>query len=153
MKKKSLLIGLLLILCLSIGACDKKIEKADGSLVTLTCTEKDDDNSIIFVIEQDNQNYEIKKASMNMVTKMDSDEDFDYTLEELEKRLCQDDNHELKKCNAKIIDGKVNLMMEFNIITYTEEIKDAYDIEELDANTLKKVKDASEKDGYSCTIS
>ena len=158
-RKKSILFLLLILLCFVVVGCgkekteDTKKEEKTSSVQTLKCSNEDGDTKVSMTIEQNKKTYEITKAQMTMSAKSDLYEDMGLTDEQLKSAICNEDLGAYKSCNVKNSDGTITVDYEFDLEEFKKETLEDTEKDELDGETLKKLKESAEEEGYTCKIS
>ena len=160
MKKKGLMALLLALVCLLSVACGKDEESKEkkeekSSIKTLECSAKEKDAEVTMVIKQDQKTYKFTELTMTMTGPKKAYEDLKVSDADLEKMICEDEDEQYKSCKVKFEGDKLIATMEFDPDKYEKEVidDDDYDIDKLDENTLKKLKDSAEEEEYTCKIS
>ena len=156
MNKKILLV-ILIVLCLTLGACGKKkqeeTKKEEEKVKTqvIKCTAEENDSSIEIVMEQNMETYQLVKATLKTVSKVEFGEDVQMTDEQIKEILCKDDKGNYNSCVANVKDGMMSLDLDFNVEKYAKELENAGI--KLDKDTFTNYKKQTEESGYTCTIS
>ena len=158
--KKSILFLLVLLLCLVAVGCGKEEKEADESskkkevtVNTLKCDLSDEDgNKGLILVEQDKKTFKFTKAVMETTMKKESYSELTTDKDLLKTLLCSDESY--KSCDVTFDDDEaLTVKMELDIEEYEKEA--AEDDEELDENSLNKLKEQFEEElhgSVSCTI-
>ena len=156
MKKKGFLVLLFALVCLVSVGCgkDKKEDKkADSNVKTLKCTQEEEGQKLEMTIAQDQKSYKLDKANMVMTMPKSMYKEVASSEETLKELICTDENEEYKDCTVKFVGEDITVTIEYDAEKFGQSLIDQGDIKELDADTLKTLKESAEKDKGTCTIS
>ena len=151
--KKRVLTLLLIVLCLLTVACGKKKGKEEEGEKTIKCVSEFEDQKVEYVLVVDTRTGEVSKTSIKMTVPKSFYASFNYTDEQLIEALCKNDAGYYDSCEANIEGSYVNSSIDYNPKKYQEELEKEFKVEKIDKSILEQMKQKSEANGSSCTIS
>ena len=149
--KKRILTLLLVFICLLTVACGKKKEEEGEK--TLKCVAEFEDQKVESVMVVDIRTGEVSKTSIKMTVPKSFYASFNYTDEQLIEALCKNNAGYYDSCEANIEGSYVNSSIDYNPKKYQEELEKEFKVEKIDKSVLEQMKQKSEANGSSCTIS
>lgn len=150
MKNKGLLLILSIsLLCLTIVGCGTK---ADPKYRILTCSNEEETGKTSIVIKQDRETFELASGVMSLTVDITGYADTAKTMD-WNATFCSNLNSVYKDCNVTVTDTNLIVEMEFDMATYTEQLKETKDISGLNVGTLSELKKSAENEGAICKIS